>query len=177
MILAAQLRAARALIGWTQADLAAAAGVSTVSVKNIEKGTTEPRVGTLSAMTRALEEAGVIFLPENGAGAGVRLFKEHLTGWKQAVTPFPGDFAGIQDPFDQAFMAAGAPLDAALFSRTSSDTKSEIFLVSPAAVPFIRMMAGDWTEALNPSLFGWTLLVGSGNPHERLGIRSPRLSR
>lgn len=177
MSLTAQLRAARALIDWTQADLAAAAGVSTVSVKNIEKGTTEPRVGTLRSMIRALEEAGVVFLPENGGGAGVRLFKEHLVGWKQAATPFPGDYRGIQEPFERAFLAAGGPADAALFARTSADMKSEIFLVSPAAATFIRTMAGDWTDAVNPSLFGWSLLVGSGNPYERLGVRPPRLSQ
>lgn len=175
MIIPAQLRAARALVGWTQADLAAAAFVSEVSVKNIEKGSTDPRVGTLRALTTALEQAGVQFIPENGGGAGVRLFKEPLIGWMQCATPQPGDFPGIQEPFENQFMATGAPEEAALFCRTSPDHKSEIYLISAAARRFVSSLRGDWGPAQNPSLFGWSLLVGRSDAHERLKIRPPRL--
>lgn len=76
MITPAQIRAARALLGWKQTDLAERSGVSEMSVKNIERGVTDPRVSTLGAMETAFREAGVIFL-EPGAvspgGAGVRL--------------------------------------------------------------------------------------------------------
>lgn len=70
-----QMKAARALISLTQAELAAAAGVSEISVKNIERGATDPRTSTLNALRQALEKAGVEFIPENGGGAGVRLRK------------------------------------------------------------------------------------------------------
>jgi len=73
MITPAQIRAARALIGWKQTELAAAAGLSEMSVKNIERGSTDPRVSTLEAIRQALEAAGVIFIPSNGNGPGVRL--------------------------------------------------------------------------------------------------------
>jgi predicted transcriptional regulator len=73
MITPAQIRAARALIEWKQTDLAKAAGVSEMSVKNIERGTTDPRVSTLQAIRTALEAAGVIFIASNGDGPGVRL--------------------------------------------------------------------------------------------------------
>lgn len=76
MISPAQIRAARALIGWKQSDLAVAAAVAEASVKNIERGTTDPRVKTLQAIQRALESAGVLFLDEGvnrEGGAGVRL--------------------------------------------------------------------------------------------------------
>lgn len=76
MITPAQIRAARALIGWKQTDLATAAGVSEMSIKNIERGITDPRVSTLMAMQRALESAGVVFLDEGAnrdGGPGVRL--------------------------------------------------------------------------------------------------------
>lgn len=76
MITGAQIRAARALIGWKQSDLAAASGVSEISIKNIERGVTDPRASTLAAMQGAFEAAGVIFLDpgdtRNG-GHGVRL--------------------------------------------------------------------------------------------------------
>lgn len=69
----AQCRAARALIGMTQPDLAQAAGFGLSSVVDFEK---ERRVVSQQAVTRimeALESAGVEFIAENGGGAGVRL--------------------------------------------------------------------------------------------------------
>lgn len=73
MISPAQIRAARALIGWKQTELASAADLSEMSVKNIERGTTDPRVSTLEAIRTALEQAGVVFIDQNGNGPGVRL--------------------------------------------------------------------------------------------------------
>lgn len=76
MITPAQIRAARALIGWKQTDLAEASGVSEISVKNIERGTTDPRSSTLSAIQAAFLKAGVVFLDPGDTrdgGQGVRL--------------------------------------------------------------------------------------------------------
>lgn len=69
-----QLRAARALRGLSQADVASAAGVSTMTVKRAE-GSGKPAASdeAVGAIRRALEEAGVEFIDENGGGAGVRL--------------------------------------------------------------------------------------------------------
>lgn len=78
MIEPSQIRAARALLGWKQTDLASASGVSEMSVKNIERGTTDPRASTLKAIQDALEVAGVVFLEagqSRDGGAGVRLRK------------------------------------------------------------------------------------------------------
>ncbi len=50
MITNAQIRAARALLGWKQTELATAARLSEMSVKNIERGDTDPRVSTLHAI-------------------------------------------------------------------------------------------------------------------------------
>lgn len=76
MISPAQIRAARAIIGWKQADLAKAASISEISVKNIERGATDPRASTLTAIETAFGAAGVIFLDPGvirDGGAGVRL--------------------------------------------------------------------------------------------------------
>jgi predicted transcriptional regulator len=75
MITPAQCRAARALLDWTQQDLATAAGVGKVTVRQFELGSVEPRQATLTVMKMALEAAGVEFIDENGGGAGVRLRK------------------------------------------------------------------------------------------------------
>ena len=69
----AQCRAARGLVRWSQEDLAKAAEVGVVSVRQFENDNTEPRRATLAAMRRAFESAGILFIPENGGGPGVRL--------------------------------------------------------------------------------------------------------
>ena len=73
MIVAAQCRAARGLLGWSQQKLADAAGVGIVTVYQFETGTSEPRRATLQVIRHAFEAAGVDFIEENGGGAGVRL--------------------------------------------------------------------------------------------------------
>lgn len=76
MITPAQIRAARALVGLDQADLAQASGVSLASIKNIERGATDPRSKTLAALQSALLAAGVVFLDPGDTrdgGHGVRL--------------------------------------------------------------------------------------------------------
>ncbi len=72
-----QLRAARALKGMSQPDVASAAGVSAITVKRAE-GSAKPGASAeaIAAIRAALEAAGVVFLPENGNGPGVALRKE-----------------------------------------------------------------------------------------------------
>ncbi|NTF91694.1 helix-turn-helix domain-containing protein [Rhizobium rhizogenes] len=74
-ILPEQIRAARALIDWTREDLARASGVTVRTLARIETSQTIPRDTTLKLLSAALEAAGVEFIPENGAGAGVRMAK------------------------------------------------------------------------------------------------------
>ena len=71
----AQCRAARALLDWTQDDLAVAAQVGVVTLRQFERGATEPRRAILTALRRALEEAGVRFI-DRGGGPGVRLLED-----------------------------------------------------------------------------------------------------
>src|SRR6267154_2008423 len=75
VITAAQCRAARGLIAWSQQDLAQRSGIGTVAVHQLENGTSSPRRATLDVVRRAFEAAGVEFIDENGGGAGVRLRK------------------------------------------------------------------------------------------------------
>ena len=59
LIYAAQIRAARGLLNWSQGELAVRAGVSKQSVTRIEIGTTDPRFSTMTAMNDAIRGAGV----------------------------------------------------------------------------------------------------------------------
>ena len=76
MIEAAQIRAARALIGWSQTKLAEAAGVPLSTVDRFETNVLDNvPPAAIAKMGAALESAGIVFIPRNGGGAGVRLRK------------------------------------------------------------------------------------------------------
>ncbi|WP_281405145.1 helix-turn-helix transcriptional regulator [Mesorhizobium sp. B4-1-1] len=68
-----QCRGARAMLGWSQAELADAAGVSRATVVDFERGLRVPHRNNLIAIREAFEAAGIEFIPENGGGAGLRL--------------------------------------------------------------------------------------------------------
>jgi transcriptional regulator with XRE-family HTH domain len=72
-----QIKAARALLGWSQETLAAAAVVSVPTIKRLEAedGMLGGRNETAAKIRSALEAAGVEFIDENGGGPGVRLRK------------------------------------------------------------------------------------------------------
>jgi transcriptional regulator with XRE-family HTH domain len=72
-----QVRAARALLRWTAEELAQAAGVSVATIRRAEPtdGPLTMMPANAAAIVRALEAAGIIFVPENGEGPGVRMRK------------------------------------------------------------------------------------------------------
>lgn len=75
-ISASQVRGARAMLEMSREALAQASSVGERTLADFESGRRQPIPATLAAIRRALEEAGVEFIPENGGGAGVRL-KRH----------------------------------------------------------------------------------------------------
>jgi hypothetical protein len=70
-----QVKAARALLAWSQADLVQHSGVLEPTVKRLESrdGTRGGRTGTAQKIVGAFEAAGIRFISENGEGTGVRL--------------------------------------------------------------------------------------------------------
>lgn len=74
MLTPVQLAAARALADWTREDLAKRSGTSLETVKGFEWGGSNPKMNTVMAWRRALQQAGVVFLDDDGEqGPGVRL--------------------------------------------------------------------------------------------------------
>ncbi len=59
---ARQSRAARALLGWSQAKLAQKAGISLNAVTRLEQGKVDPRMSTVQKVRTALMKAGIDFL-------------------------------------------------------------------------------------------------------------------
>jgi transcriptional regulator with XRE-family HTH domain len=69
-------RAARSLLGLSQAELGDLAGVTMLTVRNYESEKTEPAYKTWRSIRTALERAGILFLDEDeSAGPGVRMKK------------------------------------------------------------------------------------------------------
>lgn len=78
LLTASQIRAARALLEWTQPELAKASGLSMMSIRRMEgpSGPSQRSAGNVEAVRKALSDAGVIFLSaDDAAGPGVRLKK------------------------------------------------------------------------------------------------------
>ena len=75
MITSDQIRAARAMIRWSAADLASAAGIGSATIKRMEvmEGVPSGNVKTLLALKAALEAAGVEFVGTPEDRPGVRL--------------------------------------------------------------------------------------------------------
>ena len=70
-ILARQIAAARALLGWSLAELAERAGLGEAELQSVEG--TAARDARTESIVAALKAGGVIFLDGHGEGPGVRL--------------------------------------------------------------------------------------------------------
>jgi transcriptional regulator with XRE-family HTH domain len=79
MLESAQIRAARALLGWRQEDLAKASGVGTATIQRIEKSDQEITgyASTMVRLQRAFEQAGIQFIAaDESGGIGLRMAKK-----------------------------------------------------------------------------------------------------
>jgi len=61
-----QIRAARALLDWSQSDLAQRAGLSQTGIARIENGTNKPNSSTLAKIEAAFDKADVEFIGSTG---------------------------------------------------------------------------------------------------------------
>jgi transcriptional regulator with XRE-family HTH domain len=75
MLECSQIRAARALLNWSQSDLAKASQMANSSIKNIENENTTARRETLTQIRGAFESNGIEFLP----GSGVKMKNDNVT--------------------------------------------------------------------------------------------------
>ena len=61
LLLAAQIRAARGLLGWSQGYLADGIGVSRPTIGDLEAGRREPHPATLFVLMNEFTAAGIVF--------------------------------------------------------------------------------------------------------------------
>jgi transcriptional regulator with XRE-family HTH domain len=79
MLKSAQIRAARALLGWRQQELSKASGVGTATIRRIEKSgrAMTGYVSTLVRIQAAFEQAGIQFIEDDETGGfGLRMAKK-----------------------------------------------------------------------------------------------------
>jgi transcriptional regulator with XRE-family HTH domain len=74
LITSGQIRAGRALLKWTGADLADKSGVAFSTIMRMETADGVPNgtMKTIEAIKKAFEDAGIEFIGEPNQGAGVR---------------------------------------------------------------------------------------------------------
>ena len=73
MIDGRQIRAARAILGWTREDLLSASGISMSSLLRMEGDLADSRGSTLNKVVKALTKAGIEFVTRDDESIGVIL--------------------------------------------------------------------------------------------------------
>lgn len=71
----AQLRAARGLLNWSVSELAEQTGLAVNTIRKAEATNSEAPINAANALLlqSTLQQAGVVFIPADDLGAGVRL--------------------------------------------------------------------------------------------------------
>ncbi len=75
MITLQQIKAARALLNWTQGDLALHSGVSVPAIARLEQGNGNARADTVHALHQAFETHGIEFYETTGVNLRTEIFK------------------------------------------------------------------------------------------------------
>ncbi|CDX39911.1 conserved hypothetical protein [Mesorhizobium plurifarium] len=94
MITGAQCRAARALVEWTREKLASNSGVDGLAIEEFERRITLPDQEICDTLQTTLEQAGAVFIAENGGGIGVRLKLNRSEARRIAVLENEGGIVG-----------------------------------------------------------------------------------
>ena len=74
-----QIRAARALLGWSQQRLGQEASLSQTPIASMEKDVANSRESTVKLVVKTLEEAGIEFFQEEDGTLGLKLKPASLT--------------------------------------------------------------------------------------------------
>jgi transcriptional regulator with XRE-family HTH domain len=161
-----QMKAARALLGWSQSDLARNSGISEPTVKRLEaaEGEVGGRTETGDKLRSALEAGGVEFIAENGGGAGVRLkssaprlsrrrLLDALTAFARHHLPRAAEQARVRD---LRFVVAGS--QATLYQ---GDRAIGLVTVRANEVSFSPELptgrSGDGSDVTEDDLWNWVI--------------------
>ena len=171
-----QLRAARALLGWSQEQMAQAAGVGLSTIRDYENERRAGAMDSLKAICRALENQGVVFLPSrDDYGPGVCLLAKvpnvlrwpvKLGTWSELLIPveWPGreyavlvahevldDLGGFRESkpsaeYVRVFEEHRADILRAAASAIDAGRVTPDMRVSLDTIDFIKMRKGDHVD-------------------------------
>lgn len=96
-ITGAQCRAGRALAELSREMLSKLSKVDAVVIEHFERKVDKPDAATVEAIAAALETAGIVLLPENGGGVGVRLKFTASEARRIAALENEGGNVGLDD--------------------------------------------------------------------------------
>ena len=94
---ASQCRAGRALIEWSQPQLSQSAAIDVQTIADFEKRFRAADETTRRRLRATLEAAGVVFISENGGGAGARLKFSREEVWEVNRWENEGGVTGEDD--------------------------------------------------------------------------------
>ena len=92
-----QCRAGRALAELSREMLGKLAGVEAERIEHFERRLGKPDGATVARIAAALEKAGILFIPENGGGIGVRLKFTASEAKRIATLENEGGAVGLDD--------------------------------------------------------------------------------
>jgi len=118
-----QIRAARALIGWSQGQLANESGLSQTGVARIENGTNQPNSNTIEKIENAFDRADIEFIGDSGV-------KKRTS----EIRVLEGT-AGFRTLMDDVYATA-----------QNTDTKINISILNGTTDIFLKWLGKDWFE-------------------------------
>jgi len=74
------IKAARSALGWSQPELARRSGVSVVTIARAESGAISPRISTLLALQKSIEDAGVVIQDNSPINGYTLIIKPEAIG-------------------------------------------------------------------------------------------------
>ncbi len=103
MITSEQIRAARGLLNWTQADLARESQISLASINNIERAIGSPRPDTLQTLEMTFMNAGIEFIGQYGVQKSRDIFTIYNNQDDSFIKVWVDDFLScMRTPLDEA---------------------------------------------------------------------------
>ncbi len=107
MITFYHIKAARALLGWTQRDLATHSGVALASVANLEQGKGKAKGKIYEAVLATLDREGIEFTPEPGVRLRREKFQFRLLEGRESVLELWDDVFAALGPTGGEVLISG----------------------------------------------------------------------
>jgi transcriptional regulator with XRE-family HTH domain len=180
MISIKQIRAARALLGWSQQELADAAMLSKNAIAQLEQGQVEPRTATLESIASAFLKVGIEFIDSSG----VRLMENRIEVkrydgegcvelyLRNIFDEVDGGDEVLVNGIEEHRLQAAAPEAAADYFKRARELKIRERIITPDDNHFFyeydnisyRTLSHDYVGAVPHVIYGNTVAIWTWGP-------------